>query len=194
MSENVAQVQSGLFDMERPEILPGEVEVRESHAFVVDNDAKAEWCLNKLREIRGESERLIKTANDMIGYYQNRANEVRKKAHDQEQFFMGLLRMYFEQVPHRETKTMLKYELPSGELVEKKPQRKLTKGDELELVRWVKDNAPEFLELKESVKWGDLKKKLTYDEDTDAVIIAKTGEIVPATVELIESAFDVKLK
>lgn len=171
--------------------IPNGKEIPEAKAvFVVDNDTAAEWALTKVRESYDERDRLVKAAEGMISFYRTRIREINEKADNATRYLRQQLFEYFDSVDPRETKTMRKYELPSGSLVEKKATRKIQKGDETKLITWARENHPEFIVTKDVLKWADLKKTLTIDGDD--VIVSHTGEIVPATIEACEAAFDIK--
>jgi hypothetical protein len=48
------------------------------------------------------------------------------------------------------------------------------------MLAWAKDNAPAYVQVKESVAWGELKK--ATETQGDKVIFKDTGEVVPGVV------------
>lgn len=162
--------------------------------FEIDNDSKAEWALNKLKELRCEHDRLVKVCQDMILHYQGKIAEYDQKLKENEKYFIALLNQYFESVPHKEIKTLEKYTLPSGDLILKKPQIKILRPDDESFLPWIKINAPRFIEFKEFIKWGEFKKTLIIDEEQGVVINGETGDAVPVEIQKTDEEFEIKLK
>lgn len=156
----------------------------ESDRFVIDSDAKADWALRKIREQREDAER-------WRAYYLAQIAKAEESAQQTEAFFMALLERYFATVPHRSTKTQDAYDLPSGKLL-RKAQQPDYQRDDTQLLAWAKANAPELVEVKETVRWGDLKKRLASTNGQAAD--KETGEIVPGvTVTYRDPVFTVSL-
>ena len=75
------------------------------------------------------------------------------------------------------TKSQETYPLPHGKLVWKDQQPEFERDDE-KLLSWLKANKrQDMVALKETVKWGDLKKTLTFQGDE--AFDTETGEKVP---------------
>ena len=149
----------------------------EQTSFLVDNDQKAEWCLQKIREAEAEKQKW----ND---YYTKQMQAVADREDRRIQYFEYQLNQYFRTVPHKETKTQQSYQLPSGKLVLKKQAPKFEHDDE-KILDWLHENsqAPEtYIDFKEVLKWGDLKKVLIVDGDR---MVTADGEIIPG-INVIE--------
>lgn len=140
----------------------------EQVTFVVDDDKKAEWCLNKIREAEAEKAKWKEYYDEML-----------KKITDQEdrriEYMKFLLQQYFRTVPHRQTKTQESYKLPGGKLVLKRQAPEFERDDEA-LLPWLKENIPALVKVKESPDWANLKKHLTIVGDK---VADPDGEIVP---------------
>lgn len=168
----------------------------EEHRFVVDDDAKADWCLRKLRQVRQRmAQREAFVTAEIERLHDWRAKQDAEDLRS-ESFFEHQLRDYFERL--REAGALGKrksYRLPNGVLQARKAAAKLDRDDE-KLLKWAKANAPELVVVTEKVAWGDLKPRTKLVELPDGWAAADivTGEIVPGiTVVAPESeAFSVK--
>ena len=137
------------------------------------DDASAEYLLRRIADADAELERLTD--------WYKRQLEKAKQIHDRTvEWATRSLRGYFDMVPAKETKTQRKYELPGGTLLLKAQQPKYEVVD-AELVPWLKDNAPEFIRVKEEAAWNDLKKELQLTPDGTGVMNAD-GEILPGVL------------
>lgn len=144
-------------DMEEAdENRPSEEEVR----FTVDNDQKAEWCLDKIREANDEADR-------MQAWYTEQMKKILKRRDARVAFFEEKLKPYFGIVPKKTTKTQMSYALPSGKLVLKKQAPEFERDDTV-LLPWLKENGfDEYVKTKESVDWAGLKKIIEVAGYTD---------------------------
>jgi len=144
-------------DMEEAEEnRPSEEEVR----FTVDNDQKAEWCLDKIREANDEADR-------MQAWYTEQMKKILKRRDARVAFFEEKLKPYFGMVPKKATKTQMSYALPSGKLVLKKQAPEFERDDAV-LLPWLKENGfDEYVKTKESVDWAGLKKIVEVAGYTD---------------------------
>lgn len=123
----------------------------ENDSFVIDTDAKAEWALQKIREARADRDRFVK-------WYMEKIKEIKEQCDFNTMNLERMLKEYFETVPHRETKAQSIYDLPTGKLYFKN-QNPEYKHDDKTVIDWLKKNGGnQFIEVEESLKWGDLKK------------------------------------
>jgi hypothetical protein len=163
------------------EIINDQIDGISAEEFIINTDSKAELALSKLREEQAELKRFELICNEMISQYQfkiQRAQEIHNNK------VLGLktqLQNYFETVPKHTTKTQETYKLPSGTLKRKFGGVEFIK-DEAKLLQWVKDNGgkDDFIQVKETVKWAELKKRLIQKDDC---MLTEDGEVVPG-VEL----------
>lgn len=166
----------------------------EKETWKVEDDLAADWCLDKIREAKAEYNRFEIVINDKIQQLQNRLQKERQKMEQEVSFFESKLREYFETLEEKQlktTKTMMKYKLPSGELIKKLPGPEFKRDNEI-LAKWLEDNGmSEFIEVKKQVKWSDLKKETEVVNGT--VILKDTGEIVEG-IEVIERAPEFKVE
>ena len=156
--------------------------------FIIDNDAKADWALEQIKEKEEERDRLINIALQKIEDLNLQIEDIKTKCDSETWYLKGLLAEYFGTVPHKETKTQESYQLLSGKLIYKKPSVKINHDDE-KLIEWLNDT--EYVETKKTLKWSEYKKHLVICDNE--VIDGETGEIVEAcTIEEVPASFDVK--
>ena len=153
--------------------------------FVIDDDAKADWAVRKIKEAEAE---IISWRS----YYKDSLEKIEKRQTARINYLQYLLRGYFNTVPHKDTKTQSSYELPSGKMLLKHPGPKFDTDDEA-LLGWLKENGlTDFIktEVKEKPLWGELKKTVTINGET---VVTEDGEIVPGvTVIPQEPTFEIK--
>jgi len=171
-----------------------QIEENEKESWKVEDDLAADWCLDKIREAKAEYNRFEIVINDKIQQLQNRLEKERQKMEQEVSFFESKLREYFETLEEKQlktTKTMMKYKLPSGELIKKFPGPEFKRDNEI-LAKWLEENQmDEYIEVKKQAKWGELKKKTKVIGN--AVVFEDTGEIVEG-VEVIERAPEFKVE
>lgn len=137
--------------------------------FVVDDDAKADWALRKIAEADAELLR-------MEDWYKQQLEVAQQRHDDRIAFFTGLLAAYFGRVPVKETKTLQKYSLPSGELVLTKEKTDFKATDPALLLGWCQENDPTLVAVELKPAWAEIKKRL---QATDAGIVdTETGQVV----------------
>lgn len=89
------------------------------------------------------------------------------------------LRVLFEQVPSKETKTQAKVTLLSGDVVIKKPSLKLDYDKKILLENAETTGLKEYITTKEvkDFDWAGLKAKLTIQDD-GSIVNTETGELL----------------
>ena len=153
--------------------------------FRVDDDQKAEWCLQKIREANADMEKWLE-------FYDQRKEAVKADTANRIAFFEHHLREYFNSVPHKVTKTQENYPLPSGKLVFKQQEPEYERDDE-NVLAWLKENGGEkYIKVKESLDWSGLKKTLTVCGET---VADENGEVIPGIKAIErEPVFKVEVK
>ena len=136
--------------------------------FTIDSDQKAEWAIKKIQEAR-------KDRDFWKSYYKDLMDKTEAEYEANVEGLEYMLGEYFKTVPHKKTKTQEAYQLPSGKLILKKQEPEFDRKDEL-LVPWLKQNAPEFVKVKESSDWAGLKKTVAV---FDGNVVNENGEIIP---------------
>ena len=150
---------------------------QEEKAFVVDNDAKADWALRKIAEEKEEYERIWELAEEQRARIDQKEEAAKRRFEQRTSYLKSLLNAYFQRVPHKKAKTKESYRLLSGSLVLKLSPPKAA-YDEDELVQYLKDNKmPDLVKTEEKAKWGEFKKLLDLSLGTHPVI-KDTGELV----------------
>lgn len=160
---------------------------------IIKSDEEAEWWIEKKEEELIEVRRYQMSLENKIAILKEKL----EKAQKEEDFIIeqrnGKLMEYFESIDEKQmkkTQTMMKYRLPSGELIKKFPGPKFER-DEEKLTKWLEDNKmDEFIEVKKQAKWGELKKATKV---IDGQVVTEDGEIVEG-VEVVERAPEFKVE
>lgn len=89
------------------------------------------------------------------------------------------LRVLFDQVPHKETKTQAKVTLLSGDVVVKKPTLEFDYDKKVLIENAESTGLTEYIKIKEvkDFAWTDFKSKLQIQED-GSIVNTETGEVV----------------
>lgn len=144
-------------------------EIEKEERFIIDDDQKAEWAVEQIRNAEDEKARW----KDHFAEQLTRINESCDQTINN---MKEMLRDYFATVPHKVTKTEENYRLPSGKLVLKKQQPEWEK-DEEELIKWLEKNKDgQFIKTKKTVDWAGLKKTLTV---VGELVADDAGEVIP---------------
>lgn len=159
--------------------------------FQVDDDQAAQWCLDRIREANAEKER-------WKAYYEEQLKKITDREDRRIQFFEMKLMQYFGSVPHKQTKTQESYQLPGGKLVLKKQAPEYERDDE-QLLRWLyANNMTDYVKVKESVAWSELKKDVLAGCQAIAnsgQLMTEDGEVIPGiTVTERPEKFVVEVK
>jgi hypothetical protein len=164
---------------------------QENVPFIVSDDFKAEWTLKRISEDRAETQRMISVCENMINEYQAKIEKLTEQHNKRTSYLESQLQRYFNEVPHKETKTQETYRLPSGTLKLKKPAPEFVR-DEEELLRYMEShNYQDFIQVKKSVKWSELKKDLVADGKY--AVDKETGQIVQGiTVQERDPIFEIE--
>lgn len=166
----------------------------DNEAWKIKNDEEADWWIEIHEEKLVEVRRLKMQLENKIAFYQEKLDKVIKEEEAIIERRDSKLAEYFETLDEKQmkkTKTMMKYRLPSGELVKKFPGPQF-KRDNDTLTKWLEENQmDEYIEVKKQAKWGELKRKTKVVGN--AVVLEETGEIVEG-VEVIERPAEFKVE
>ena len=155
----------------------------ETDGFVIDNDQKAEWALRKIREHKADANRMAMVCNAEIERYERIRKEAEDKCARDCAYLESLLYAYFVTVPHKATKTQESYKLPTGALKQKFREPEYVRAD-AEILAWLNEQGmKDYVEVKPSLKWAELKKVIAANGET--AIYPETGEIIPG-VKIVE--------
>lgn len=170
------------------------IQENEEETWKIKNDEEADWWIELHQEKLAEVRRLRIQLENKIAFYQEKLDKVIKEEEAIIEIRDSKLLEYFETLDKKDmkkTKTMLKYRLPSGELVKKFPGPEY-KRDNDKLTEWLERNGmDEYIKIKKQPKWGELKKKTKVVGNN--VVFEDTGEIVEG-IEVIERPAEFKVE
>ena len=143
--------------------------------WIPTNDQDAEWCLAQKRNAEAEKQK-------WIDFYEEQKRKVIESCdltiHNMEAY----LETYFQDVPHKVTKTQESYQLPSGKLVMKHQEPEYERDDS-KVIEWLKENCDgHYIKIKESLDWAGLKKSCQVIGNC---LVTEDGQIIPC-VNVIE--------
>lgn len=142
--------------------------------FSVNDIRSAEWCLKRIRwceKKKADAQEFVKAEKQRLDEYLSKVNSEQDASID---YFTELLQPYAMQELEGSKKRTI--ELPSGKLSFRKQAPLFEVADE-ELMEFVKEQAPEYVQIKESVDWKNFKATLTVTEDGRCV--TEDGQLVP---------------
>ena len=146
-----------------------EEQYNEPEGFVCDNDHKAGWIMDKIREARADRDR-------WVAWYEAKIAEIKAQTDFNTMNLERLLRDYFDTVPHKKTKTQESYTFPGGKLT-LKLQNPEYKRDDKAVIAWLKENGMgQFVKVKEELDWSGLK---AATGSIDGRIVNEDGEFIP---------------
>lgn len=182
--------------------------VKYAEKFTITSDAKADLYLEKVKclDIRGRKyEESVKAKVDFL---QSQIDQLKKELaaelediNNKKSFFEKLLSDYFQSLPmesKKESKTMWKYKLASGEIIKKKATQSIKCLDkEKVLLEYVIMNAhDEYIKTKQELDWQGLKNDLKIKDGL--IVNDKTGEIIEDIEDIIieetPEKFEIKFK
>lgn len=137
--------------------------------FRINDDHTADWAMRKIVELEADTA-------FWKGHYADQAAKIERKNNAGIELMKLFLQDYFDSVPHRQTKTQEFYTLPAGKIGVKAVAPSYER-DDAALLPWVKESHAELVQVKESVNWAELKKRLAITDGQ--AVDAETGEIVP---------------
>jgi len=153
----------------------------ETTGFVIDNDSKADWAIEKIKEAQAERDRLLALIDEKMHELTDKVASINAKYEQDTSYLTFMLSEYAKTVSLKETKTQKSYKLISGSIVIKKATNKMVPNDD-KLTAWLKDNGhKEFIKTTEKPMWGELKASLTVGSNGN-IYMAETGEEVDGIV------------
>lgn len=161
-------------EFEGSENFDSDVALKEQNTggFIVDDDIKAEWLLKKLKDKE-------EFANKMIDFYKSQIEKTQKDLDNFRSYAEFKLNQYLVSglVPLKQTKTELKYQLPTATIKLKKQAPNFLYENDAFMAELSEKHMDEFIEQKPFLKWGELKKDLVVLSD-GTVALNSTGEIL----------------
>lgn len=155
-------------------------DAQDQPAFIIDNDRKADWAVEKVLDAVAERDRLQGLVKERIAGLMAQNKALDEQCERKTAYLRQRLQDYFATVkPSSESKTQTKYRLSTGNLVLKRQQPEYVR-DEPALVEWAEKSASEFVRTEKRVDWAGLKKATVLDGES--VCYAETGEVIPGVV------------
>lgn len=144
--------------------------------FAIDNDSKADWAIEKIKEAEADRDRLLELIEAKRYDLDLQEKEIEAKCDRDTSYLRMLLAGYMQTVKAKETKTQKTYQLLSGKLVFKKPTMDYEK-DENALIQWLEESGrAEYVQTVKKPKWGEFKKQIAVVDEQ--VVDMETGEVV----------------
>lgn len=154
-----------------------DIQEDEKETWKIEDDLKADWCLDKIRECKADYNRFEMVAKAKIQQIEQALQKEKKKMENETNFFESKLREYFGTVKTKDTPTLKKYKLPSGELKLKKAQTTFDYDKEkLVEVADKNENMKKYIKIKKDFDWANFKKNLMINDKN--IINKNTGEII----------------
>src|SRR5690606_20548802 len=138
---------------------PEDLDDTENQRFRIQDDNQADWALRKIARARQDMKEAEETAAMEIEKINRWLDGQRDESLRTELFFTVLLQEYYEPrfMTNPDKKT---YKLPSGK-VQRRTQQPLFDRDNEALLAWLKQREmTDYIEVKESPKWGELKQQV----------------------------------
>ncbi|MDU5209582.1 MAG: host-nuclease inhibitor Gam family protein [Clostridium sp.] len=152
-------------------------EVREG--FKIESLEEATWAFRKLRAIENKEADIKATAEKEIAGIESWKDKELKQYESDKQYFGFLLEEYYKNEKAKDKK--FKLSTPYGKVTARKSSKWNYENEEA-LVKYLKDNKPELVRVKEEVNKTELKKVFKDGVDKE------TGEILPfVTIEETET-------
>ena len=150
------------------------------------DDMSADGCIQKM-------ENWERYRKFWLDYYAKRIEEVNQKCDRNIALQNRKLRRFFAFVPHRTTKTMEAYDLPSGRISMAYAKRTFVPDKDSILARLRNSGENEFIKVEEKLDWNGYKSRL-FISDSGDVLDKETGEIIKdVSVEMSEPKFSVTI-
>lgn len=157
--------------------------------FVIDSDSKADWALEKLKDLKAKKQEKEDLANERVAQIGEWLEKETSKIDDKIEYFEGMLTGYA--VKLKEADPELKtHSLPFGKL-RFRSQRPKWHYDDTKLLESVEGaGLDDLIKIKKSVSKADLKK--IVDIVNGVAINKDTGEIIEGvTVEERDEKFSI---
>lgn len=154
--------------------------------FVITDDGQADRAARKVLARRQERDRLV-------AHYKRQIELANTACAADESYYTVPLMEYLATTPgKRETKTLIKCELASAELVLTKGKADYGHTDEQALTAWLEANGyGDYVKVEKKPMWGEFKKLLVINGG--AAVVKDTGEVVDClTIVEKSEKFDVK--
>ena len=158
--------------------------------FIIDDDNKADWALQKIKEHKETIKEKEQLAEQRINQIETWLEEETEKIENEIENLRYMLYEYAEQLKE-ENPDLKTHSLPFGKLKFRKQRAKWRYKDEL--LDYAEKNIPDVIKTKKQVNKRELKKKC--EVVNGKVINKETGEVIEG-VEIEERGekFDIKVE
>ena len=154
--------------------------------FQITDDSMAEWAVQKIKDAQSDTTK-------WKAHFDAQLAAIQKNNDDTVNAMTVYLAHYFTTVPHRETKTQAKYELPSATLIRKQHQPQYERDNDVLLDYLDGNRRSDLIRIKREPAWDEIKQTATVQGE--ALVDADTGEIIPGVRVIARpDTFDVKIK
>jgi enolase len=157
------------------------LEENESEVYgTVTNDVEAERMIKKIQEETAETQRMVNVCDTFISEYQFKKSQEYEALEKKVFFYKQALQLYFEQVPHKKTKTQETYQLPSGKLKLKVKEPEYIRDADTLSEHLAFNDMKKYFETKSIAKWAEIKKDIgtKFIVKGDELVETETGIIV----------------
>lgn len=158
------------------------------------NDVQANIYIEEIKELENDIERLDSVCKKRIEMLQNETMKKITEIKHSIRFKKDELRAFLTTVKTKDTKTMKKYTLPSGELRVKKSKTTLVHDDKQILI-WAEHHAKDLIKetIAKKLDWANLKNDIEIQGDT--LVRKSTGEIIEcAGLGVIDTNEELEIK
>lgn len=163
------------------------IETEEKEPFRITDEGSLHWTFRKMRELQGEiikKEELAQADYERIEEEKNLVDEwlesEKKPLQQSIEYFEQLVKDYHLELLRDNPEGQKTLSTPFGKSSTRKSAAQPDKGDEAKLLEYVKDNdLNDLINVKESIKWGELKKTLKVVGNK---VVDENGEIVEGAI------------
>ena len=157
-------------------------EIERLERFRITNDSQANWALRKIADARKKLARDQETAKAEIERIQQWLKMSESEAARTEERMTALLHEYYAPQFQTDPKTKT-YKLPSGK-VQWRAQQPQFNRDDTALLEFLKSREmTDFIETKETPKWGELKKQIQVVGEH---VVVKDGKMAGEIIDGVE--------
>lgn len=157
-------------------------EIERLERFRITNDSQANWALRKIADARKKLARDQETAKAEIERIQQWLKMSESEAARTEERMTALLHEYYAPQFQTDPKTKT-YRLPSGKVQWRAQQPQFNRDDTALLAFLKSREMTDFIETKETPKWGELKKQIQVVGEH---VVVKDGKMAGEIIDGVE--------
>ena len=157
-------------------------EIERLERFRITNDSQANWALRKIADARKKLARDQETAKAEIERIQQWLKMSESEAARTEERMTALLHEYYAPQFQTDPKTKT-YKLPSGKVQWRAQQPQFNRDDTALLAFLKSREMTDFIETKETPKWGELKKQIQVVGEH---VVIKDGKMEGEIIDGVE--------